>query len=83
MTTIGVVAAGFKAARAASAEARAQRRAARANKAKAAVNANLSVAAELAGLGCVTAAAWTVAMALGLLAAGVSFFVVAWQVNDE
>lgn len=35
-----------------------------------------------AALGCFTAAAWTVALPLGLLVAGASLLVLDWKVND-
>lgn len=35
------------------------------------------------GLALLTAAAWTVALVFGLLAAGIAFIILAWLVNDD
>jgi len=42
-----------------------------------------AAALSVGGFGCLTAAAWTVAMPLGLAAAGVSLLVLEWLTSDE
>lgn len=37
----------------------------------------------VAGLGCLSAAAWTVALSLGLVAAGLSCLVLEWRVKER
>jgi len=86
VSTIGALAVGFRAAR----EAKRRDRTERALRATA--NVRIGAATLLAklaqatgsivGLGCMTAAAWTVALPLGLLAAGVSAFVLEWRLAE-
>lgn len=46
-----------------------------------AAGAAVPVSLSMAGLGLVTAAAWTVAMPLGLIAAGLSCWVAEWRIS--
>jgi hypothetical protein len=87
VSTLGVLAVGFRAAREARAQSRARARVGRARVSTAAtlhrLTAKLSQAAgSIIGLGCLTAAAWSVALPLGLLAAGLSAFVLEWRLAD-
>ena len=83
MSTIGALAVGFRAAREAKARDRTQRAAARARIGAATLAAKLSQATgSIIGLGCLTAAAWSVALPLGLLAAGLSAFVLEWRMSE-
>lgn len=79
MSTLEALGVGLRAARAARREHRSARSIARARKLSDTAREHaLSVAA----LGCITAAAWLVAVPLGLLVAGVSFFVLELRVSS-
>jgi hypothetical protein len=80
MSTMEFLATGWRAARQASAQARAQRvgTRTRGRLLAAVVEHGLAVA----GLGCFTAAALMVAVPLGLVAAGVALFVLEWRVGE-
>lgn len=90
MSTIGALAVGFRAARDAKRQDRAQRALRAASAASATVRVGMATltaklaqaAGSIIGLGCMTAAAWTVALPLGLLAAGVSAFVLEWRMSE-
>jgi len=89
VSTIGVLAVGFRAARDAHrAQSRARRVAGRARVGLATSTARLTAklsqaAGSIIGLGCVTAAAWSVALPLGLLVAGLSAFVLEWRLRED
>jgi hypothetical protein len=87
VSTIGVLAVGFRAAREARAQSRARARVGRAQVSAAVILTRFATklsqaAGSIIGLGCLVAAAWTIALPLGLLAAGLSAFVLEWRLAD-
>lgn len=78
MTTFDAFAGGFRAARAESRRVRAARRTRPVTRFASFRRPVLNVAA----LGAIAAAAWTVALPLGLVATGVALFVLEWMTNE-
>jgi hypothetical protein len=83
VSTIGALAVGFRAARDAKRASRVGASVASARVNAARIAARLSGAfGTIVGLGSITAAAWTVALPLGLLVAGLSAFVLEWRLAE-
>lgn len=83
MTTFGAIAVGFKAARAAKRQSRIRLGTATVRVGVAKFASKIAQAfGSIAALGCLVAAAWTVALPLGLLAAAVSLFVLEWRLAE-
>ena len=79
MTTLGAIAVGWKAARQAKTSTRSSRFEITA---KALIVRIFAALGTVLGLACFVVAAWTVAIPLGLLVAGLSLFVLEWRLTE-
>lgn len=83
MSTLGAIAVGFRAARQSSRTTAASRSGAATAGFRLALAKLIAALGSILGLGAIVAAAWLVAVPLGLVAAGLAFFVLEWRLSDS
>ena len=83
MSTLGAIAVGFRAARQSSRTTAASRSGAATVGFRLALAKLIAALGSILGLGAIVAAAWLVAVPLGLVAAGLAFFVLEWRLSDS
>jgi hypothetical protein len=82
LSTLGAIAVGFRAARQSSRTTAASRSGAATAGFRLALAKLIAALGSILGLGAIVAAAWLVAVPLGLLAAGLAFFVLEWRLSE-
>lgn len=83
MSTLGAIAVGFRAARQSSKVTAARRSGAATAGFRLALAKLIAALGTILGLTAIVAAAWLVAVPLGLVAAGLAFFVLEWRLSDS